>query len=343
MINLNKNEFLQKYKISESEFDESNITWDNLLSIGNDHLNNLESRKGIAEYFAKLIQGCKQVHSVRWRVKDPEHLMEKIIRKNITKNEEEIPDKYKNINKENYHEVVTDLVGIRAIHLFKDEFINIDEYLREHWDPKETPLIYVREGDGDTLLDGFEVKPHPAGYRSVHYVFQSQPSKKIIFTEVQVRTIFEEGWSEIDHKVRYPNFSNEPQIEYFLTIFNRLAGNADEMGSFVKALDIDLKNRAQKLQAAHNEINGLLTALDKTKGQSEEDKSIIANLRNQIQKLSESNSNSRVYSASSIIGQTLPGMIIGGTVTKTASDIIAETVRRNNADGIGLPNSLYKK
>lgn len=348
MMTLAKEEFLKKYNISNDEFIESGITWENLLSIGNDHLSNLESRKGVAEYFAKLIQGCKQVHSVRWRVKDPEHLMEKIIRKNIKKNDEEIPEKYKKINKDNYHEVVTDLVGIRAIHLFKDEYLNIDEYLRELWDPEETPIIYIRSGDDDRLRSGFDVKPHPAGYRSIHYVFQSRPSKKTIFTEIQVRTIFEEGWSEIDHKVRYPNFSDEPSIGYFLTIFNRLAGNADEMGSFVKALDMDLKERAKKLQEAHNEINELFTELEESKGKGKEDNAIINSLKKKIQILSENNTETNIYSAASVIGRGLPGLNIGGVVAQpttalTAFSTLGAGIRGDLVDGIGLPSSIYKK
>lgn len=65
--------------------------------------------------------------------------------------------------------------------------------------------------------------------------------------EIQVRTIFEEGWSEIDHNVRYPRLSSDPYLTDFLTMFNRLAGSADEMGTFIKAL-------SQHLTAMRNEI-----------------------------------------------------------------------------------------
>lgn len=333
MIVLEKDEFLKKYNISNDDFAESGVDWATLLDIGNDHFENLESRKGTAEYFAKIIQGCKQVHSVRWRVKDPEHLMEKIVRKNIKKEGDEIPEKYKTINKENYHNVITDLVGVRAIHLFKDEHISIDEYLRAHWIPHEPPTINIRKGDDDTAQEGFTIKHHPAGYRSVHYIFSSQPTKKVVFTEVQVRTIFEEGWSEIDHKVRYPNFSNEPQIAYFLNIFNRMAGSADEMGLFVKSLDRDLKAKTEELDNANEEIYGLLSALEQSRGQSETDKNIIANLKGKIKELNESSISSKVYSAQPTNEAIRKGITIGGALLANSLGITTQTVATK---GLGL-------
>ncbi|WP_323950229.1 RelA/SpoT domain-containing protein [Aeromonas caviae] len=329
MITLEKDEFLEKYNISNVDFTASGIEWKALLDIGNDHYENLESRKGTAEYFAKIIQGCKQVHSVRWRVKDPEHLMEKIVRKNIKKEGEEIPEKYKTINKENYHNVITDLVGVRAIHLFKDEHLSIDGYLREHWTPHETPTINIRKGDDDTEQDGFTIKQHPAGYRSVHYIFSSQPTKKIVFTEVQVRTIFEEGWSEIDHKVRYPNFSNEPQIAYFLNIFNRMAGSADEMGLFVKSLDRDLKEKAEELDDANEEIYGLLNELEQSRGQSETDKNIISSLKEKIKELNDNSTSSKVYGSQANSENVSGGLVIGST-------LLAHNLGLTAAKGLGL-------
>lgn len=329
MITLEKDDFLKKYNISNEDFAASGVDWATLLDIGNDHFENLESRKGTAEYFAKIIQGCKQVHSVRWRVKDPEHLMEKIVRKNIIKEGEEIPEKYREINKENYHEVITDLVGVRAIHLFKDEHLNIDEFLRAQWEPFETPTINIRNGDDDTVQEGFTIKPHPAGYRSVHYIFGSQPTKKIVFTEVQVRTIFEEGWSEIDHKVRYPNFSNEPQIAYFLNIFNRMAGSADEMGLFVKSLDKHLKEKTEALNNANEEILGLLSELEHSRGQSKTDKNIISNLKDKIKELNESSISSKVYSSQSSSGIIRGGLLIG-------SALLSDNLGQPALNGLGL-------
>ena len=105
------------------------------------------------------------------------------------------------------------------------------------WRLVEIPVIYLRTGD-DSESDlysnkGCRIKLHDAGYRSAHYVIKTRPIKDEIFSEIQVRTIFEEGWSEIDHRIRYPDISDNHLINHFLMIFNRLAGSADEMGAFI--------------------------------------------------------------------------------------------------------------
>ncbi len=293
--------FLERNRISQEDFDKSNIDWKLLKNIGFDHWSLFDARKESAEFFAKVIQGCNKVHSVRWRVKDPEHLMEKIVRKRIP-GTKHFNKNYLDINIENYHEIVTDLVGIRALHLFKDDYIEIDAHLRERWNHSESeaPIYYYRAGDvQESVPEIFNKKEHPAGYRSIHYIFESKPLNKKLFTEVQVRTIFEEGWSEIDHKVRYPNFSEEQTIKYFLDIFNRLAGSADEMGSFVKALDAELKKRTELLAVATDEskklkleneesmasIEKLIGELEASKGENDTNSQVINDLKHQVEKL----------------------------------------------------------
>ncbi|WP_345871397.1 addiction module component [Shewanella algae] len=287
--NMNEGSFLKKNNISTEDWEKSKIDWPTLQKIGADHQAKLEERKETAELFARMIQRCPKVHSVRWRVKDPEHLMEKIVRKTI-EGSDTYNKIYLEINADNYHDIVTDLVGVRALHLFKDDCFGIDEYLCNLWPTKEQPVYYVRSGDDETTdLERFEVKQHPAGYRSIHYVFESTPLKQKIYTEVQVRTIFEEGWSEIDHKVRYPNFSDNELIIYFLRIFNRLAGSADEMGSFVKTLVNDIENTENQFEMdkknREEELGKLFNELDKSIGKNNEHGELVAKLKEEVNKL----------------------------------------------------------
>ncbi|BEE05778.1 RelA/SpoT domain-containing protein [Aeromonas veronii] len=280
--NLTQDSFCQRNKISSSDFEKANICWDDLMAIGLDHQRLFDARKESAEFFAKVIQGCNKVHSVRWRVKDPQHLMEKIVRKR-NPDSNVYNEKYTSISVCNYHEIVTDLVGVRALHLFKDDYLDIDSYLRDNWSHIEKPIYYHREGDvQDSVLDIFDKKPHPAGYRSIHYIFTSQPLNKILLTEVQVRTIFEEGWSEIDHVVRYPNFSNNQHVSNFLQIFNRLSGSADEMGSFAKQLAKELQDRTEMLEKLQREY-------DETKAENSVNEDKIKSLFSQLKDLSDDN------------------------------------------------------
>jgi putative GTP pyrophosphokinase len=312
---MNRDEFFSKNRISQDVWEQSGLEWAELIRITNDHNANTSHLLQTAEFFAKIIQGFSCVHSVRWRVKDTEHLIEKIIRKSAQGSE-----KYKTINSENYWEIITDLVGVRALHLFKDDTYEIDSLLRSTWEPIEQPVAYVRSGDPSVLTDGFssrgiEVKNHHAGYRSVHYVFSSQPTKRKIFTEIQVRTIFEEGWSEIDHRVRYPNFSDNQLVGYFLTIFNRLAGSADEMGDFVKGLAGTLGQLEEKVRHATEDKNKTLAAMEHTLGELEsvkeqnlESRQNIASLKKELVKLRRANDSDSISSLQSMMRGLEPTM-----------------------------------
>ena len=160
--------------------------------------------------------------------------MDKIIRKR-TENPLRV------ITIENYESEIMDLAGVRVLHLFKDDWQQIHNFVINTWDLAEKPTAYHRNGDAQDVIQMFidhecEVKVHKAGYRSVHYIIETSPTRTKLMVEIQVRTIFEEAWSEIDHKVRYPNFLDNPFTNQMLMILNRFAGNADEMSSFVKAL-----------------------------------------------------------------------------------------------------------
>lgn len=292
MAHMNLESFLKKNRISHELWEKSALEWELLAAIAADHEAQYERLRDTAELFARVIQRFPSVHSVRWRVKDTDHLLEKIVRKRAEGNE-----KYNQITEANYFEVVTDLVGLRVLHLFKDNCFEIDPDLRSIWNPVETPTAYVREGDPQDLTarfreHGFDVKSHPAGYRSIHYVCPTQPLQRKVLVEIQVRTIFEEGWSEIDHRVRYPNFSDDELVAYFLTIFNRLAGSADEMGTFVQGLTSVLRESALKVAEANQQKEEALSAMENTlrdfekmKKQDAEANNKIASLQDELAKL----------------------------------------------------------
>nr|WP_279286182.1 hypothetical protein [Clostridium thermarum] len=76
-----------------------------------------------------------------------------------------------------------------------------------------------------------------------NYVIKSHPTNEIIFAEIQVRTIFEEAWRELDHDVRYPYDMDNELLRSYLIMFNRSAGTTDEMGSFINHLADNLREQ----------------------------------------------------------------------------------------------------
>jgi len=230
--------FCEQNKVDRRKAEASGIQWSTLSAICEHHHSRLRELQTAGMVVTEALQPISSVHSLKMRVKDPAHLIEKIIRKRIE-------DPETKIDETNYAEQITDLVGVRVLHLFKEDWMSIHEIIDKRWEFHETPNAYVRTGDSESYQEafrsaGFEVQDHPYGYRSLHYLAKCQPHKTPVVVELQVRTIFEEGWSEIDHRVRYPSFSDNPLLNQFLKMFNRLAGSADEMGSFVVMLNTQL-------------------------------------------------------------------------------------------------------
>ncbi len=279
-------DFLHRNRISNDTWESAEIDWEELKKIGTDHESKIEELGETASFIAGVMQKFRRVHSVRWRVKDAEHLMEKVVRKLAAP---ESKEKYKGICTENYRAIITDLIGVRALHLFKEDFAEIHQEITETWNLEEIPKIYIRNGDQTPQVDEkeFSAQIHPNGYRSIHYIITTQPKKEKILIEVQVRTIFEEGWSEIDHQIRYPNFSDNTLIEYFLQTFNRISGSADEMGSFVKILAVDIKSKQSQMESLSEERDRALNEMEKTINSMQEARSEGEQLTENINQLKE--------------------------------------------------------
>ena len=246
---LSQTEFLGKYKIA-TVFDATGLQWNMLAEIYEDYVRGKPNLEPVARYVTDCLRQVDAVHSLKIRLKDPEHVIEKIIRR---KKEDPSLD----IRVENYRDTITDLIGIRALHLFKEDWTLIHDFITETWELAEKPTANVRRGDSEGFIHEFrtkgcEIKEHTFGYRSVHYLIKSRPTRDVHLVEVQVRTIFEEAWSEIDHQLRYQYEADEPLLNQYLSIFNRLAGSADEMASFARHLKSELERPSAEREEAHN-------------------------------------------------------------------------------------------
>ncbi len=313
--------FLESMGINPNRVKNIDLDIHLLVDIANDY-DSAETQEELldsAELIAKKIQRCKQVHSVRWRVKDTSHLIEKIIRKKESNNE-----KYADIDVTNYKSKLDDLIGVRAIYLFKHDWLPVHQHILSRWSPKENVIIYYREGDDleQYSQPNCETKKHHDSYRSIHYIV---PATEKVTCEVQTRTIFEEAWSEIDHKVRYPSFSEDPHLKQFLNIFNRLAGSADEMGSYVIQLVEFIKESEKQnkiVEKSQMEIQDLQLQLSNLIEQNK-DYEEVKKLNLRLKKLISENESSTLNNDLELFGHP----IISSTIDKK---IIGSTIRRLN-------------
>jgi len=238
-MNLTKADFLKIHHISEDELLKNHIDWQTLTDIYLDFNKYKDTYLTQAEFIASTLRTHNKIHFVKSRVKETERLIEKIIRK--TPERQEIKGDDFQFTVDNYKEEVTDLIGIRAIHIFKEDWEDIHSFIANTWKIMEI-TANVRDGDDTQRFEELNIKlnSRKSGYRSVHYLIEFFPTSQKVIAEIQVRTIFEEGYGEIDHQLRYSHKKIPGILASNLLLFNRIAGSSDEMASFINLLNKNL-------------------------------------------------------------------------------------------------------
>jgi len=141
------------------------------------------------------------VHSVKYRMKNEQHLADKVERKKALGVE---------LTKDNLFEEITDLAGIRVLHLYSEQLKDIHNAIMQEVNNGdlvlyETPKAYTWDIDLKSFYEGLGIRTivKPSYYTSVHYVVMPKKGSEIK-CEIQVRTLYEEVWGEIDHSMNYP-------------------------------------------------------------------------------------------------------------------------------------------
>lgn len=141
-----------------------------------------------------------KIHSVTARVKSPQSLAGKLARPDRTY--ESLWD-------------VTDLVGLRVITYFEDDVDRVGRLVEAHW-----PVDFANSTDKRKRRE-----THAFGYSSLHYVCSMKGDAALpdgARCEVQVRTLLEHAWAEIEHDLGYKAAAQMPKpVERRLV---RLAG-----------------------------------------------------------------------------------------------------------------------
>ncbi|MDT3335756.1 RelA/SpoT domain-containing protein [Shewanella sp. SP1S1-7] len=185
----------------------------------------------------------KLVHSYKSRFKDLDHLKSKIERKNhddlmLPEGERKGP-----ITKDNIKARITDICGIRILHLYIGQFEAIHKTLMKYVESGELalfepPKAYTWDPEYSKTFAALGVSPKlkESFYTSVHYVFKPRADSNIT-CEVQVRTLFEEVWGEIDHTFNYPEPSKSKVIQEQLKVLARVVGAGTRLSDSIFELN----------------------------------------------------------------------------------------------------------
>jgi len=230
--------------LSTKELKLANITSKELIEIYEDYLKSLKELETEGIYLSNRLQFCDEINSVRWRVKDPIHLLTKIVRKRKEAiQEENKKSKYLTINVKNYKEIITDLVGLRAIYLFKHHWKIVDDYVCSNFRINENENIIIYHASEDDLsfyyennyikeVNGFKLKyirsEKTSKYRSTHYIIDANFPHNFKL-ELQIRSILDEAWGEIDHFLRYPDHEEDAQLKRQMTVLNGAINGCEEL------------------------------------------------------------------------------------------------------------------
>ena len=104
------------------------------------------------------------------------------------------------------YENIRDIAGVRVICSFPDDIYELAEsFLRQ---------------DDITLVErkDYIKNPKESGYRSLHLIVQVpiflQNTKKLVYVEVQFRTIAMDFWASLEHKLQYKKNIPESQAKF---------------------------------------------------------------------------------------------------------------------------------
>ena len=196
-----------------------------------------EKYEKLAQHIVHLIRDdpsspMESLHTITYRIKDETRLIEKIDEENKQLGAEAVL-----ITHKNFQQRVGDLLGIRLICLRLSDINRVEAYLgllaeekilRFIGKPDQKRSFVLPIDPGAAIPDGLDLQY--SGYSSIHYQVElgensdATDELKGLQIEIQLRTILEEAWGEIDHKYRYVySRSGDVLPEYIHTGFYNLS------------------------------------------------------------------------------------------------------------------------
>jgi ppGpp synthetase/RelA/SpoT-type nucleotidyltranferase len=177
------------------------------------------------------------IHSVRHRLKGDDNFAEKIRRKRA---------EGRTITKQNLFSEITDCAGLRILHLHQSQFSAIHEFIKSRlksksWKLLEKPIAYTWDPESVDYFKKYslQTKLKPSHYTSVHYLIAPANDQHGICCEVQVRTLFEEIWGEVDHSVNYPHKSEKMATVEQLRVLSKLVSTGSRLADAIFKVHAD--------------------------------------------------------------------------------------------------------
>jgi len=146
-------------------------------------LKEIETKVEILQEEFELIHEYNPIEHVTSRIKSPQSIINKMIKKGCTSSLTDI--------KEN----IRDIAGVRIICSFTEDIYKIGDMLKNQ---KDVEVVQIKD---------YIKNPKANGYRSLHLIvkipiFMSDRMEHV-YVEIQIRTIAMDFWASLEHKIYY--------------------------------------------------------------------------------------------------------------------------------------------
>ena len=143
----------------------------------------VETKFNVLNEELSLVYDRNPIEAVKTRLKTPESIIDKLLRRDAP------------LTVESIEENISDIAGVRVICAFPSDIYKLAEMFT-----RQDDITIIEEKD-------YFKTPKENGYRSLHLVVETpiflHDSKRVMKVEVQFRTISMDWWASLEHKIRY--------------------------------------------------------------------------------------------------------------------------------------------
>ena len=172
------------------------------------------------------------VYFIRHRVKNADSLRAKLRRIALSS---EFGSEADPVSASNLFERIGDLAGLWIIHLHTEQLNRMHPLVlgvlkREKYEIANAPTAYCWDVEYQEFFEqvGIRTEQRPTMYTTVHYdiVANKEPG---IRCELQVRSLMDEAWAEVSHRVNYPAASPSAVCRDQLKVLARLTSGCGRL------------------------------------------------------------------------------------------------------------------
>lgn len=170
-------------------------------------LDEMTTKLNILNEEFSYIHDYNPIEHISTRLKSPDSLIKKVLKKNIPLSFDQIKDN------------IRDIAGIRITCSFRSDIYQISEMIQSQ---RDIEVIDIKD---------YITNPKPNGYRSLHLILKipvfMSDREESVYVEVQIRTIAMDFWASLEHKIYYKY--NQEVPEELLTELKEAAKTASDL------------------------------------------------------------------------------------------------------------------